>query len=103
MEIAMGATLPFGMVLEPIATPLALGAGAGTYAVVKKGLNELNSNLEEKKGISIHPKVLDTVSSAASFATGAPAKHYGDAVTRRGLELIMHESSAVNPAPEVQT
>lgn len=102
MEIAMSATLPFGMVLEPIATPLALGAGAGTYAVVKKGLNELNSNLEEKKGVSIHPKILDTVSTAASFATGAPAKRYGDAVTRRGLELIMHESPAANPAPEVQ-
>lgn len=102
IQIASIPTLGYQFFYAPLATTMMLGAGAGAYSGTNWLLNKGNDYLSNNYGVSINPHVINTASIATSIPVGGAAKNYGDLVTRRGLELVMHETSAPNPAPDVQ-
>ena len=102
MMISSLPLMGYGLYYEPIATTIGTGIGTAAYGGIKNTFNDVNYFLKKYKGTEIHPSVGNSVAFLGSLPIGGFAKTYGDDVTRRGLELLMHETSAPNPLPSVQ-
>lgn len=102
MMISSLPLMGYGLYYEPIATAIGTGIGMAAYGGIKNTFNDANYFLKKYKGAEIHPSVGNSVAFLGSLPTGGFAKTYGDDVTRRGLELLMHETSNPNPLPAAQ-
>lgn len=92
-------TIIGSLVKAPLATAAMLGAGTAADKGTKAVLNTVNKNLQNVK---LSPEQINTAGFLASLPAMGAANKWGHAVTRRGLETIMHTSGSPNPAPEVQ-
>lgn len=103
-DVVKIASIPFlgrQLYYNPLATSAAVGTGAAFDWGVGKGIDFLDKQLN-KTGKKFSEDQKNTVRFLAGLTTGSGAYKWGDAATKRGLEVAMHTTGAANPMRQIQ-
>lgn len=102
---AIIASIPFGLkslYYNPLATGASVGVGSALSWGAGKGMDALDKHVLNRYGKTFSEDQKNTVMFLSGLGGGGAAYKWGDAVTKRGLEVAMHTTGAANPMRQIQ-